>query len=140
MRQAIVLLMATALVGCGGAAGPASTDTSSDALPTLKRRVEFLERYVTFRRAYSNLGFHIEYHNNGGMLPGPSEWDIRRVAVVPPTELAAWVPPGSAATPMPDTQWLAGVPGEERAAGINEWYTDAGLVVGIDRELAPAAI
>lgn len=134
MRRALVLLAAFALVGCGGPTGPASTDTSSDALPSLAARVEFLERYVTFRRGYSDLGFHIVFHNNGGMVPGPSEWDIRLVAAVPPTELAAWVPPGLAATPSADTHWLAGVPGEGQAAGIREWYTGPGLVVGIDRE------
>ncbi|HEY1187071.1 MAG TPA: hypothetical protein VGE74_05405 [Gemmata sp.] len=140
MRQALVLLTTLALVGCSGTTGPASTDTSSDALPSLERRVEFLERYVTFRRGYTDLGFRVAYQNNGGgLVPGPSEWDIRLVAAVPSAELAAWVPPGVAATPSADTQWLAGVPGAGRAAGIREWYTGPGLVVGIDRERSVVA-
>ena len=138
MRRAFALLTAIALAGCagcGGSSGPPSTDTSSDALPSLERRIEFLERYVTFRRGYSDLGFHIAYHNNGGgMLPGPSEWDIRLVAAVPAAELATWVPPGLAPSPSADKQWLAGIPGDDNAAGIREWYTGPGLVVGIDRE------
>ena len=74
MRAVLALLTMTALVGCGGPTGPASTDTSSDALPSLERRVEFIERYVTFRRGYSDLGFHVAYLNNGsGLVPGPSE-------------------------------------------------------------------
>lgn len=140
MRQALVLLTALAVVGCGGPSGPASTDTCSDALPSLERRVEFLERYVTFRRGYSDLGFHIAYQNNGGgLVPSPSEWDIRLVAAVPPTELAEWVPPGLAPSPAADTGWLAGVPGGARAAGITAWYTGPGLVVGIDRERSVVA-
>jgi hypothetical protein len=116
-----MLLTTLGLVGCGGPSGPASTDTSSDFLPSLERRVEFLERYVTFRRGYRDLGFLIAYQNNGGgMAPGPSEWDVRLVAAVPPAELAAWAPPGLAASPSADTQWLAGVPGEGRAAGRDQ--------------------
>lgn len=141
MRQLLALLTMAALAGCSGPTkpGPPSTNTSSDALPSLERRVEFLERYVTFRRGYSDLGFHIAYNNGGGMVPGPSEWDIRLVAAVPPAELAAWVPPGIVATPSADTQWLTGVPGAEQAAGIGEWYTGLGLIVGIDRERSVVA-
>ena len=99
MRATAILLM-SALVGCGGPTGPASTNTTSDALPSLAQRVEFLERYVTFRRQYQELGFHIVYHNNGGGgVPGPSDWDIRVVAVVPPEQLPQWLPPDGAPAP-----------------------------------------
>lgn len=142
-RSLILLLMMITSTGCGGPTGPTgppSTDTSSDALPSLERRVEFLERYVTFRRGYNDLGFHIAYHNNGGgMVPGPSEWDIRLVATVPPAELTAWVPSDLAPTPTADTQWLSGVPGEGHAAGIREWYIGPGSAVGIDRERSVVA-
>ena len=135
MRMALLWLAVLSLVGCGEPSGPASTDTSSAALPSLAQRVEFLERYVTFRRGYTDLGFHIVYHNNGGgMMPGPSDWDVRLVAAVPPAELNAWVPPDRTATPVADTQWLAGIPGAGRAAGIREWYEAPGVAVGIDRE------
>ena len=141
MRRVLLAFLATvALDGCGGKAEPASTDMSSDDLPTLEQRVEFLERYVTFRRTYSDLSFHVLYHNNGGgLVAGPSEWDIRLVAVIQPTELGGWVPPDSAAKATTDVQWLADVPGSERAAKISEWYTAPGLVVGIDRERSVVA-
>lgn len=134
MRAGSAWLLTAVLAGCGGSTGPASTDTSSDAVPSLEARIEFLQRYVTFRRGYTDLGFRVVYHNNGGLVPGPSDWDIRVVAAVPPAELADWVPAGAAATPSADTRWLVGVPGAERATGITEWYVGPGSVVGIDRE------
>lgn len=140
MRAWPMILLTAVLVGCTGPTGPASTDTSSDSLPSLGERVEFLQRYVTFRRGYVDLGFQIVCHNNnGGMVPGPSDWDIRLVATVPPAELDDWVPAGEASLPTADTQWLAGVPGAESAAGIVEWYTSPGRVVGIDRQRSVVA-
>ncbi len=130
------VLLVSSLAGCGGSRGPASADTSSASFPTLAERVEFLQRYVTFRRGYRELDFHIVYRNGGGgrgAVPGPSEWDIRVVAVVPPGELASWVPAGVTAVASADRAWLAVVPGGERAAGITEWYVGPRSVVGIDR-------
>jgi hypothetical protein len=140
MRAGLALLTTAFLVGCGGPTGPASTDVSSDSLPSLERRVEFLERYVTFRRGYRDLGFHITYkNNNGGLVPGPSDWDIRLVATVPPDELAAWVPVGVAKTERADVSWIVGVPNAERAAGITEWYVVGRKVFGVDRERSVVA-
>jgi hypothetical protein len=134
MRTAVVTLLVALLAGCGGSGGPATTRTSSASLPTLAERVEFLQRYVTFRRSYRELGFQIVYFNGGGdWVPGPSEWDIRLMAVVPPEELASWVPAGATAVSAADRAWLDVVPGAEQAAGITEWYSGPGSVVGIDR-------
>jgi hypothetical protein len=137
MRASLVLLTTASLIGC--ATGPASTDSSSATLPSLEERIQFLERYVTFRRAYHDLAFHITYRNNSGGLPGPSEWDIRLVATVPPAELLAWVPAGVPAEQSAETQWLSSVPGSRHTATIREWYTSPGLIVGIDRERAVVA-
>jgi len=140
MRTWASLHLVAVLTGCAVATGPASTDTSSDSLPSLEERIEFLQRYVTFRRTYTDLGFHVAYHNNsGGRVPGPSEWDIRLVAVVPSAELTEWVPVGAAVKDSVDTGWLNGVPGAERAAGISEWYDGPGIQVGIDRERSVVA-
>jgi hypothetical protein len=135
VRAVVVILLVSSAAGCGGSRGPASTDTSTASFPTLAERVEFLQRYVTFRRGYRELGFHIHYRNGGGgAVPGPSEWDIRVVAVVPPEELTSWVPAGVTASASVDRAWLAIVPGAEWAAGITEWYVGPGSVVGIDRD------
>ena len=135
MRVGVAGLLLLVVTGCGPS-GPTTTDTSSESLPTLAERVEFLQRYVTFHRTYRELDFRIEYRDNSrGLVPGPSDWDIRLVAVVPPEELAAWVPPGvePVRPTTAETSWLADVPGAERSAGITEWYGESGRMVGIDR-------
>ncbi|MDY3563094.1 hypothetical protein R5W23_004593 [Gemmata sp. JC673] len=140
MTNTIVCIL-IACAGCGlKGHGPESTDTSSESLPSLADRSAFLERYVTFRRSYRELGFHVRYQNNGnGLVPGSSDWDIRVVATVPREELAAWVPDGVPATPTADTDWLNGVPGGEHARPVSEWYVGQRVVVGIDRARAVVA-
>ncbi|AWM38981.1 hypothetical protein GobsT_27670 [Gemmata obscuriglobus] len=138
MRNTIACVL-IACAGCGPNR-PESTDTLSESLPSLAERSAFLERYVTFRRSYRELGFHVRYQNNGnGLVPGPSDWDIRVVATVPREELGAWVPDGVSATPTTDTHWLNGVPGGEHARQVSEWYVGQRVVVGIDRARAVVA-
>lgn len=128
------------LAGCGGGSGPASTVTSSESIAALSDRIEFLHRYLTFRRNYRELDFHIVYHNNGGgMVPGPSDWDIRLVAVVPREELESWIPNGVQPVRSIQSDWLAEVPNAKRANGIAEWYVDGLKEVGIDRERSVVA-
>ncbi|MGL6073981.1 MAG: hypothetical protein ACRC8S_07455 [Fimbriiglobus sp.] len=127
-------LLTLAMLGCGGPNGPATTNTLSSTMPKLADRVEFLERYVTFRRGYDDLHFHIAYQNNISGVPGPSDWDVRLMATVPAAELDSWVPEGVVASATADTVWLRSVPGSLSASGIREWYTSARLIVGIDRE------
>jgi hypothetical protein len=134
MRVSAIWLLTISVAGCGGRSGPATTDTSSASISSLDQRVEFLQRYVTFRRDYRELDFHVLYHNNGGgLVPGPSDWDIRVVAVVPPGELASWVPAGKMPVRATDVSWLVAVPGSKRTVGITEWYVESRKVVGIDR-------
>ncbi len=148
----LALVSVFASPGCGPS-GPASTDTLSSALPDLDARVEFLERYVQFRRAYEVLDFSIRFRGSeGGFLdvPGPSEWDIRLVAKVPAAEIDDWVPAGVAAGPPPDfSDWVAAGPGTAPGtpldwrdavpatlplAGVDEWYDGGGRIVGLDRD------
>ncbi len=133
-RRSLILLLL--LAGCGSR-GLASTRTSSSTLPTLGARVDFLERYVTFRRNYESLDFRVDFFNGGGGLsPSPSEWDIRLVARVPASELQAWVPSGVPPVATADRAWLDAVPTSAELGGISEWYVEKRRVVGIDRKQA----
>jgi hypothetical protein len=127
-------LLLILMAGCGSRSGPATTDTSSESIAELSDRIEFLHRYLTFRRNYRELDFHIVYQNNGGgMVPGPSEWDIRLVAVVPHEELELWIPSGVKPIRSIQNEWLAEVPNANRASGVAEWYVDGLMEVGINR-------
>jgi hypothetical protein len=135
VTRIFLIVMVSCELGCQSqTTGPATTDTSSSSLTTLSEKIEFLERYVTFRRSYQSLEFHINYHNNGGgLVPGPSDWDIRLIAQVPAAELPQWIPPGIASSNSSDQQWLSIVPTANQANSITEWYIGPGTVVGIDR-------
>lgn len=96
-----------------------STSTHSDSLPNAAAREAFLEDYVRFDRSYEQLAFTVDYRDNsGGLVPGPSDWDICVRAVVPAEELDAWTrglspaaSPGEGCGlgPLPEgTAWFAG--------------------------------
>ena len=98
MRVAVLVAAVAAGVGCdrgGGRGGKGVVRQRSDTLATLAERVAFLEKHVTFRRGYEALAFDVmAADNSGGGVPGPSEWDIRFIAVVPEGEVEKWVPGG----------------------------------------------
>jgi hypothetical protein len=133
MIRFFILAMAVVAAGCKPG-GPATTHTQSSAYGTLAERTKFLNQYVSFRRTYQTLDFDIKYQNNGGgMVPGPSDWDVRLVATVPASELPAWIPAGVHASAVPDTGWLKSVPTALDLAGVSEWYVEDNRVVGMDR-------
>jgi hypothetical protein len=128
-----ILALTVFLVGCKPS-GPTSTKTTSAAYATVAERTKFLNEYVTFRRTYETLDFDVMYQNTGGgMVPGPSDWDVRLIATVPASELQAWVPTGVSASTAPDITWLKSVPTALDLSGVSEWYIDGSRVVGIDR-------
>src|ERR1041385_4792124 len=125
--------MSVLLVRCKPS-GPATTNTNSSSIATLADRTKFLNEYVSFRRTYETLDFDIMYQNNGsGMVPAPSDWDVRLVATVPASELQAWIPSGVNASAAPKVGWLKSVPTRLDLSGVSEWYVDGKRVVGIDR-------
>jgi hypothetical protein len=131
----IPLLIAFAFAGCSKTpSGPASVAETSAARPELADRVRFIENYVTFRRKYEKLEYDVTYQNNGGgMVPGPSDWDIRLIAVVPPTDVDGWIPTDVDKNDGSPLQWLRDLPGSIEKDGITEWYSKSGTEVGIDR-------
>lgn len=141
MKSLVRILIAPLLIafmwsGCSNEVlGPTSVDETSVARTGLADRIQFLENYVTFRRQYEKLDYDIMYQNNGGgMVPGPSDWDIRLIALVPESEIQAWVPAGIEKIDTPSPAWLKDLPGTIERDGITEWYHNSGTVVGVDRE------
>lgn len=136
MGKILLLSIITLLAGCSGDSGPSSTDTSSDRFATLAEKVAFLQQYVTFRYNYRSLDFRITYHNNStGLVPGPSDWNIRIVAKVPPADLATWTS-GLTRVSKADTSWLSDVPTSINYSGVSEWFQSDYKIVGIDTKSA----
>lgn len=116
--------------------GPSSTNTlSSDKqFNSLLQKIEYLQQYVTFRRAYYELDFAIFFQNNSeGLVPGPSEWDIRLVASIPEADIKEWTkglePIESVAL---ETEWIKELPGPIDRSGISAWFKKGSKVVGVD--------
>jgi hypothetical protein len=128
-------LILVALVGCSGTqSGPPSVTETSAARAELADRIRFIENCVTFRRKYEKLDYDVAYQNNGGgMVPGPSDWDIRLIAVVPPGDVGGWIPADAEKTDGSAPEWVQDLPGPIERREITEWYRKSGIEVGIDR-------
>lgn len=132
MNGTPLLIFVVFLIAECARSGPPSTDTSSDKLATLADKVAFLQQYVRFNRNYRQLDFSIRYTNNsGGMVPGPSDWDIRIVAQVPPAELPNWWS-GLKPVASPDTEWVTSLRTAIDHSGVSRWFQDEGVLVGVD--------
>ena len=103
----MLLVLGWIMAGCvGGTVSTAdlSTDTRSSDLPSEAVQIEFLGRYVALRSEVSETEFHIVYHDNSdGLVPGPSDWDIKAVMVV--DDVAPWME-GKTAVETADFSWV----------------------------------
>lgn len=113
--------------------GPPTASETSSTRPKLEDRIAFIEQYVTFDRTYLKLEYDVVYHNNSGRVPGPSDWDIKILAVVPANEIDQWVPTKASKADTPPSSWLSTMPDSISTQGVTEWYTRGTTVVGIDR-------
>ena len=117
--------------------GPPTVSQLSTERSTLEERIAFIEQYVTFRRSYLDLEYDVFYQNNGGgLVSGPSDWDIRILAVVPSGDVDDWISPQAQQIERNLPEWLDRMPGTIATRGINEWYADGSSVIGIDRAAA----
>lgn len=96
--------------------GSLTTDTDSRSLPDKQQRLAFLARYLRFKSPIVDTEFIIRYQDNSnGMVPGPSDWDIRAVLQVEGHAAAwhaGWAPcapksPSDAHQPAFDAAWAA---------------------------------
>ncbi|HEY9827223.1 MAG TPA: hypothetical protein V6D19_17435 [Stenomitos sp.] len=134
LSTVMVLASCSEMPSGTASSGPASVTETSAVRANLADRVQFIEKYVTFRRKYKKLDYDVMYQNNGGgIVPGPSDWDIRLIAVVPSAEVKDWIPAGAKKIDASSPEWLKDLPGSIERDGIREWYRKSGTIVGIDR-------
>lgn len=111
-----------------------STDTHSKQFATDTAKIQFLKRYLSFPTAVEAAEFHVVYHDNsGGMVPGPSDWDMQVVLKVAPQDLSAWTHNLKVTSEQQDLAW------GYRLAQQRGWkpqskpkvYTGAGKIVAV---------
>lgn len=146
LASVVVLVVAVGLVvltAGSGPSGPPSTDTHSSEVAALEDRRTFVTEYLgplpyadleDGAAPDSALVFHVAYqNNNGGMVPGPSDWTTKVVARVPTDSLEVWLRGLERADGL-DTSWLRELGPGPRVDGIDEWYGGPFRMVGLDRE------
>jgi hypothetical protein len=140
--RVLFLLTTVALCGCSTSpwSGPKSVKETSAVRALLSDRIEFIENYVNFRRSYDKLEYVVLYQNNGsGMVPGPSDWDIKILAVVPANEVAEWIPAKATRSQRQPPSWLKTMSGNIPVTSITEWYQTGSSVTGVDRATSTIA-
>lgn len=138
----LLVLITTILFGCSKNTPlePPSAIEDSTQRSQLEERISFLEQYVKFDRNYKKLEYDISYYNGGGgLIPGPSEWDIKILAKVPANEIDEWIPPEVKSNNKKPPQWLTEMPGNISTKNITEWYKSGSAEIGIDRNTSTVA-
>lgn len=68
-----------------------STDSWSTSFPDREEKLGFLEEYLVLPSEVRDAEYHIVYQDNsGGLVPGPSDWDIRAALRVEQEDMALW--------------------------------------------------
>ena len=121
------------MAGCTGgsiAGVDRTTDTRSTNLATEAEQIEFLGEYVNLKSAVSETEFHIVYHDNsGGMVPGPSDWDVRAVMVV--DDVALWIE-GKTVVGTADFSWADSMVGEGlRPSGSPQYFSNGSTTIAV---------
>ncbi|MBC8101036.1 MAG: hypothetical protein H7Z41_00430 [Cytophagales bacterium] len=110
-RSLLPVLVAVGLLSLGAACSPSAppvatltTDTKSSKFSSDKDKVLFLTIYLRPLSPIAAAEYHIRYHDNStGMIPSPSDWDIRAVMKVNPKDIDQWtknLPPANREVPL----------------------------------------
>lgn len=68
-----------------------TTDTRSDSFHIKEEKLAFLKEYLIMPSEVIDAEYHIMFwDNSGGMVPGPSDWDIRAVLKVAEEDIPLW--------------------------------------------------
>lgn len=84
---AVIMLL---LAGCADHES-LTTDTRSTYFETAEEKLAFLETYLKLPSEVADAEYHIMYHDNsGGLVPGPSDWEIRAAIKVAEADVSLW--------------------------------------------------
>jgi hypothetical protein len=87
-NRLIVLIASLALVGCSESS--LTTDTYSSRFNSDQQKIEFITKYLKLPTPIETTEFHIVYHDNSGIVPGPSDWRIQAIIKTSPSNLKLW--------------------------------------------------
>ncbi len=133
MKKIFIISCLLIIFACGES-GPPSTRKASSSFATTEEKVAYLHQYVPFKRTYTDVDFLVWYQNNsGGMVPGPSDWDIRVIAIVPIDELSKWIVGYTKVDKSYDLAWVKEISTSINYSDSFEWYQSGRIIVGIDR-------
>jgi hypothetical protein len=97
--------------------GQMTTDTRSSTFPDDHSKIVFLKKYLKLPSEVEAAEYHIRYQDNsGGVVPGPSDWDMQVVLKDKPDSLPLWTD-GLTQIDHADLSWGYGLlPSEKRWA------------------------
>ncbi len=87
-NKLIILLTSLAVAGCSESS--LTTDTYSSKLNSDRQKIEFITKYLKLPTPIETTEFHIVYHDNSGIVPGPSDWRIQAIIKTSPSNLKLW--------------------------------------------------
>jgi hypothetical protein len=87
-----ILLFSLFLFSLGsGCQKSLTTDTPSSQFSSSAQKIAFLSRYAKLPSTPTDVEYQIHYQDNsGGMVPGPSDSDIKLVALVKAEDIPLW--------------------------------------------------
>jgi hypothetical protein len=126
----LLFLVFLAAACSGSPTADLTTDTKSTALVTEAEQIQFLSQYVTLKSAVTATEFHIIYHDNsGGLLPGPSDWNIQAVMQV--EDVAPWIE-GKTQLDSADFTWADSFLTDElRPTSQSTYYTSQTTTIAV---------
>ncbi len=88
IKRLIASIASLAVVGCSESS--LTTDTHSSKFNSDQQKVEFVTKYLKLPTSIETAEFHIVYHDNSGIPPGPSDWRIQAIIKTSPSNLKLW--------------------------------------------------
>lgn len=90
-KKIVLILTMMTIISCSSDVS-LTTNTHSASFQTIEEKIDFLKKYIKIESSYSTLDYHIIFHDNsGGLVPGPSDWNIMIKATIKLLEISSWV-------------------------------------------------